>query len=76
MKLTRMSAQTRGVAVELIVELDGVHCEAVRFGVGDEAADVARRLHQLAERIARRAPASGVAATSIASSETRNKGGA
>jgi hypothetical protein len=64
MKLSAINASTRGVSAELIVELNGVYYEAVRFGIGDDAVDVAARLRHMAARIeyrTSRTPAPGVA---------------
>ena len=63
MKLSAINASTRGVSAELIVELNGVYYEAVRFGIGDDAVDVAARLRHMAARIeyrTSRTPAPGV----------------
>lgn len=60
MKLTGISANTRGIVAELMVQLEGIHYEAVRFGIGEQAVDVADQLHRLADRISARAAASGV----------------
>lgn len=57
MKLTDISANTRGVVAELIVQLEGNQYEAVRIGIGAQAVDVADQLRRLSARISARATA-------------------